>query len=64
MRVRVFDENHEEDLEETINNFLEDERINVIDIKYQVAIMQINLEQIYCYSALIMYDIKKKEEKN
>lgn len=64
MRVRVFDESHEEDLEETINNFLEDERINVIDIKYQVAIMQINLEQIYCYSALIMYDIKKKEEKN
>ncbi len=64
MRVRVFDENHEEDLEETINNFLEDERINVIDIKYQVAIMQINLEQIYCYSALIMYDIKKKEENN
>lgn len=58
MRVRIFDEIHEEDLEDAINQFLADERISVIDIKYQLAIMNINLEQIYCYSALIMYEMK------
>lgn len=59
MFVRIFDENHEEDLEEIINDFLENENIKVIDIKYQVAIMFDNksYEQIYCYSAMILYDL-------
>ena len=34
-RVKIFDEEHELDLEESINNFLESENISkVIDIKY------------------------------
>ena len=32
MKVKVFDEAHEKDLEESINNFIED--VDVIDIKY------------------------------
>ena len=53
MKVKIFDESHEKDLEEAINNFIED--INVIDIKYQVSIGIFAEEQIYCFSALIMY---------
>lgn len=57
MLVKVFDENHEEDLEQSINEFLSYDDIKVIDIKYSVAIMYDNKEQIYCYSALIMYEL-------
>lgn len=54
MKVKVFDCEHEKDLEEEINKFLEED-INVIDIKYQVSISMYSNEQIYCYSALIIY---------
>lgn len=57
MLVKVFDENHEEDLEQSINDFISYDDIKVIDIKYSVAIMYDNKEQIYCYSALIMYEL-------
>ena len=53
MKVKVFDEAHEKDLEESINEFIED--VDVIDIKYQVSIGIFAEEQIYCFSALIMY---------
>ena len=53
MLVKVFDESHEKDLEEDINEFIIDK--NVIDIKYSVAISIIGEEQIYCFTALIMY---------
>lgn len=54
MKVKIFDENHEKDLEEKINNFLS-KGYEIIDIKYQVAIMYDNREQIFCYSAMILY---------
>lgn len=57
MKVKIFDESHEKDLEESINNFLNDS-IEVIDIKYQVAISDFTEDQIYCFSALIFYRIK------
>ncbi len=53
MKVKVFDENHEEDLESIINEFIVDK--NIIDIKYNVSIAIGGEEQIYCFSALIMY---------
>jgi len=55
MKVKLFDENHEEDLEEAINQFLEDNDIEIIDIKYQLSTMYDYKEQIYCYSAMILY---------
>ena len=56
MKVILFDESHEKDLEEDINSFLEStENIEVIDIKYQVAISMFSEEQIYCFSAMIIY---------
>lgn len=57
MKVKLFDESHEKDLEMEVNNFLETlEREKVIDIKYQVAIMYDMKEQIYCYSAMVIYE--------
>ena len=54
MKVVIFDESHEKDLEDAINKFLTTVK-TVIDIKYQVAIMFDMKEQIYCYSAMIIY---------
>lgn len=54
MRVKVFDESHEKDLEDSINEFLS-ENHEIIDIKYEVAISVFSEEQIYCFSAMIMY---------
>ena len=36
MKVKIFDESHEKDLENAVNDFIED--VKVIDIKYQVSI--------------------------
>lgn len=55
MKVKLFDEAHEKDLEAAINEFLTDD-IDVIDIKYQVAISVFSEEQIYCFSAMIIYN--------
>ena len=56
MKVKIFDESHESDLEEDINNFvLDNEEINIIDIKYQVSTSMFSEEQIYCFSAMIIY---------
>lgn len=56
MHVKIFDENHELDLENAINEFLP-LITQLIDIKYSVAIMcdSKTNEQIYCYSAMIIY---------
>lgn len=56
MKVKIFDQSHELDLEEQVNNFLANlESSQVIDIKYQVSIMYDYKNQIYCYSAMIIY---------
>lgn len=56
MKVKIFDENHEKDLEQSINEFLDNEDINVIDIKYQVALSVFSEEQVFCFSAMIIYE--------
>ena len=56
MKVKIFDESHEKDLEDEINKFLEDEDINLIDIKYSVSNSIYSEEQIYCFSAMILYN--------
>ena len=57
MKVKLFDEAHEKDLEEAMNDFLEelDEDQEVIDIKYSVSTSIFSEEQIYCFSAMIIY---------
>ena len=56
MKVKVIDEAHEKDLEKSINNFLNSNDIDLIDIKFQVAIAVCGEEQIYCFSAMIIYN--------
>lgn len=56
MKVKIFDEMHEKDLEEQINNFLDTLESDVIDIKYQVSISMFGEEQIYCFSAMVIYE--------
>lgn len=54
MKVKVFDEGHEKDLEDAINKFILEEDVEVIDIKFSTAVA-VAEEQIYCFSALIVY---------
>jgi len=60
MKVKIFDESHEKDLEEDINEFLKETEVEFIDIKYSVSASVYSEEQIYCFSALIMYQPKKE----
>lgn len=53
MKVKIFDCESEVDLESEINKLLTE--VEIIDIKYQVAIGICGEEQIYCFSALILY---------
>ena len=55
MKVKIFDESHEQDLEDDINQFIEKENPKIIDIKYSVSNSIYSEEQIYCFSALIIY---------
>ena len=55
LKVKIFDESHEKDLENSINEFLKESSCEIIDIKYQVSIAVSGEEQIYCFSALIIY---------
>ena len=55
MKVKIFDENHEKDLENSINKFIGELQGEVIDIKFQTAITMFGEEQIYCFSAMIIY---------
>lgn len=59
MKVKVFDESHEKDLEDDINKFLLDNDIEVVDIKFSVSTSLFSDEQIYCFSALVMYNKNK-----
>ena len=56
MKVKLFDESHELDLEKSVNKFLSEKDIDVIDIKYQVALGIVGEEQVFCFSALIIYE--------
>ena len=61
MKVKLFDAEDELDLEEDINNFISNTSIEVIDIKYQVGVGIFSEEQIFCFSAMIIYFDKKKK---
>ncbi|ANC21764.1 Sporulation protein cse60 [Bacillus cereus] len=57
IRVKVFDESHEKDLEDAVNVFLKKiDDSNFVDIKYQVSVsINDDENQIYCFSAMIVY---------
>lgn len=56
MKVKIFDFENEADLEQAINDFLVKlTNTSLIDIKYQTSHYNFNGEQIYSFSALIIY---------
>lgn len=55
MKVKIFDESHEKDLEDDINKFIEENDPDIIDIKYSISNAIYSEEQLYCFSVLIMY---------
>lgn len=56
MKVKLFDETHELDLEKSVNDFLNTLDGSVIDIKYQVSVSVFSEEQVFCFSAMIIYE--------
>ncbi len=54
MLIKVFDYEHEKDLEDAVNNFIVDKEI--INILYQTSHFQSLDEQIYSFSVLIYYN--------
>lgn len=55
MKVKIFDEESEKDLEFEINNFLSTIEYDIIDIKYCVSASIFGEDQIYCFSAMVLY---------
>ena len=55
VKVKIFDLEDEKDLENDINNFLESMSGEVIDIKYQVSVGVFSEEQVFCFSAMVVY---------
>lgn len=55
MKVKIIDESHESDLEASINKFLSTLEGEIVDIKFSTAISIFGEEQIYCFTAMIIY---------
>lgn len=53
------DESHEKDLEKNINNFIMSNNYDIIDIQFRTAVSIFGEEQIYCFSAMILYKDKE-----
>lgn len=56
MKVKIFDFEDEKDLEDEVNEFLDTVNGDVIDIKYQVSVSIYSEEQVFCFSAMIVYN--------
>ncbi len=55
MKVKIIDESHEKDLENSINTFLSNTSCDIIDIQFRTAVSVFGEEQVYCFSAMILY---------
>ena len=56
LKVKIIDENHEKDLERS--TFLISGSYDIIDIQFRTAVSIFGDEQIYCFSAMILYKEK------
>lgn len=59
MKVKIIDESHEKDLERSVNEFLESTLNEIIEIQFRIAVSIFGEEQVYCFSAMIVYQEKK-----
>ena len=56
MKIKIFDEEHEKDLEKSVNDFIKENDIEIVDIKFQTAVSVFSEEQVFCFSAMIIYN--------
>ncbi len=56
MKVKLFDFEDERDLENAINDFLSSNDLDLIDIKYAISSCVFAEEQIFCFSAMLIYN--------
>ena len=56
MKVKIFDFEHEKDLEDAVNDFLLDKEIEIKQIDYRVSHFFAINEQLYSFSVLILYE--------
>lgn len=60
LAVKIFDEEHENDLEDAINQFLQtlDHNYKIEDIQFRVAVAEDSKgDQIFCFSAMVIYHL-------
>ena len=64
LQVQVFDEEHEDDLTDSMNAFLwTHPNLQIHDIKFSTAVSALSEEiQIFCFSAMIIYRDREEEE--
>ena len=56
VQIKVFDEEHEDDLTEVVNAWLQEHAdIRLMDIKFSTAVSDFEEEQIYCFSAMVIF---------
>lgn len=56
IEIKVFDEEHEDDLTEAVNAWMKEHaHIRLLDIKFSTAIAHVEEEQIYCFSAMVIF---------
>ena len=55
VKIKMFDLEDENDLESAVNSFLENTDKEIIDIKYQVSCSIFGEEQVFCFSAMVIY---------
>ena len=59
LKIKVFDCDDEHTLTRIVNDWIDNNsNYEIKDIKFQVSIAMFSEEQIYCFSAMIMYDDK------
>ena len=56
MKVKIFDFEHEKDLEDAINDFLRDKEIEIKKLEYCVSHFYALNEQVFSFSVLILYE--------
>ena len=56
VQIKVFDEEHEDDLTEVVNSWIQEHAdIRLLDIKFSTAVSDFEEEQIYCFSAMVIF---------
>ena len=56
LKIKMFDEEHELDLEDEVNEFIDILNGKIIDIKYQCALCFNGNEMEYSFSCMILYE--------